>query len=154
MPDDENRRMRPTPATLSAARLFLLERWRERHAEIDPDGPPPTDLSGSCKFTSQFAAKVFGGRVEGNPFHQWVRLEDGTPIDLNEGSDDVATLMRGEIPEYMAAHARATMATLPRKPYRHDSRHMRRADTKRSNRSCAQRVDAWVKRFLSEANGR
>ena len=80
------------------ARAFALLMWQERHDEkaaewkaatgSDWTRERPADLSSSCKFTSLFAAVVFGGEMKGNYDHQFAAA-DGKIIDLNAEADDV-----------------------------------------------------------------
>lgn len=56
----------PSEEAVQAAKVFLLQKWIERHHELEKSGPEPTDLSDSCKFTSIFASVVFGGEITGN----------------------------------------------------------------------------------------
>jgi hypothetical protein len=114
-----------TPDAVALARAFVFERWRERQAILGH--PDPADLSGSCKFTSLFAARIFGGLRKGNDMHEHVRLPDGSVLDLNAGAADVAALAD---------------------PYRHDPAFWNNPDHRESVRSCGPRVDAWARIFL------
>lgn len=118
-----------TPALVAAARDFALARWRERAAEYG--APPPDDLTGSCKFTSLFAALVFGGRLRGNKDHQFVELPDGARLDLNAGARDVRRL---------GTHAHTHERTFWANPEHRDAM-----------RTCEARARAWAERFLAEA---
>jgi hypothetical protein len=127
----------PNDDNLSAASAFALEMWRRRWEDRRDswleefgclDGfreRRPEDLSGSCKFTSLFAAAVFGGAIDGNFEHQYA-VKDGAIIDLNLEAEDVRSLA--------APHARD--------PLFFGSR-----DHLASMRTCAPRVNAWLAEF-------
>jgi hypothetical protein len=95
-----------------------------------------------------FAAEVFGGQVRGNFFHQWVALPDGQHLDLNDEAQDVADMLRGEIPADTSAYAAASRKRLPASLYTHDPRHMKTRDNRDSMASIRPRVDRWVAEFL------
>jgi hypothetical protein len=133
-----------TQANLAMARKFVFEKWRERAQDLG--NPIPTDLSGSCKFTSRFALEVFGGEIQGNFFHQWVELR-GLIIDLNEHSHDVAELAAGRIPGQMLAYAQASRRMVPADLYTHDALSLRSPDHRESMASVAPRVTRWVAQF-------
>lgn len=135
-----------TPQNIAAAKTFVLQKWRERAQELGRDDP--LDLADACKFTSLFAAKVFGGAVRGNFFHQWVELPDGRTLDLNDEAADVITMLRGEIPDGSKAYAAMMRKTLPQPVHTHDERHMRRRDNRQSMASVRPRVQRWVDEFL------
>ena len=78
--------LHPSAENIELARSFCMEKWVERAAELGKTCP--TDLSGSCKFTSLFAKLVFGGEIEGNEQHQFNVIEDDL-LDLNAGAGDV-----------------------------------------------------------------
>jgi RNA:NAD 2'-phosphotransferase (TPT1/KptA family)/8-oxo-dGTP pyrophosphatase MutT (NUDIX family)/ribosomal protein L32 len=71
-----------TDEWINRAKLFLKDKWAERHKELQREGVP-TDLKGACKFASLFAQKLFGGKIMGNPNHQVVRHGMGF-IDLTD----------------------------------------------------------------------
>ncbi len=121
-----------TPQNVALAQAFVLARWQERHDERfgSDEGSlrfRPTDLSSSCKFSSIFALAVFGGKLEGNPDHQFVRLSDGQVLDLNHGAQDVLEL--GE------------------RAHRHNPAWWGCRDHKASLKSCLPRALAWVAQF-------
>ncbi len=139
-----------TPETLELARLFVMERWRERAAEIG--NPEPADLSGSCKFSSLFAQAVFGGEIQGNYEHQFVRLENGGVLDLNEGAGDVQALreraMSGEGTGWqMPNPARPWHKVWVGDPHDHDPEWFGCPDHRDSMRSCMPRVRRWLALF-------
>ena len=90
--------LEPSPDNVEAAATFAFAKWRERWAEKKADweksvgSPFPEaecdDLSGSCKFTSVFAAVVFDYGIDGNHDHQFA-IRKGHVIDLNAGAADV-----------------------------------------------------------------
>jgi len=124
-----------TEENVSAAKAFVLSKWQERHDARATEweqamGRPyynerPTDLSSSCKFTSVFAAVVFGGEIEGNEAHQFAVVE-GRVVDLNEDAGDVA----------------GTEGI-----YRNDPVFMWSRDHKESMESCLPRVADWIGEF-------
>lgn len=120
--------LEPSDDNIASAKAFVLKKWKERAAERY--SPEPTDLTSSCKFTSLFANKVFGGKIKGNWQHQFVQLPDGKIIDLNIEAEDVKRLGQ-------QAHA-------------HDESFWRKnPEHKESMISCVPRVNTWVKEFRS-----
>lgn len=126
----------PEPDAVELARGFLFEKWVERWQErvqrqSRAFGPGcrlperPVDLSGSCKFTSMFAAVVFGGRIAGNADHQYA-VVNGRILDLNEHAKDVRELDS---------------------PYEHDADFFGNPDHVESLESCADRVSRWIAEF-------
>lgn len=125
----------PSQENIARAREFALEAWQERHdwlaaqwkKEVGSDWtrPRPVDLTGSCKFTSMFAAVVFGGHIEGNYEHQYA-VVNNVILDLNEDASDVV----GN-PE---AHE-------------HDPDFFFSPDHIQSLESCLPRVRNWLQRF-------
>jgi hypothetical protein len=74
------------PATaewVNRAKLFLKDKWEERHKELQREGVP-TDLKGACKFASLFAHKLFGGKMVGTAEHQALSLGGGNMLDLTD----------------------------------------------------------------------
>lgn len=136
-----------TPQNIAAAKQFVFAKWQVRAKEMGRD--EPVDLSSACKFASLFAAEVFGGHVRGNFFHQWVELPDGKHLDLNDEAQDVATMLRGEIPDADKAYAELRRVRLPQPLYTHDGRHMRTRDNRDSMASVQPRVASWVAEFLA-----
>jgi len=135
-----------TPENIAAAKRFVFGKWQERAKELGRDDP--IDLTDACKFTSLFAAMVFGGTMRGNFFHQWIELPDGRTLDLNDEAADVITMLRGEIPDASKDYAIMMRKKLPRSLYTHDERHMRRRDNRQSVASVRPRVERWVDEFL------
>ena len=120
-------RIEATRANLSLARRICLAGWRERAAERG--SPEPVDLSGSCKFTSMFAAEIFGGEMRGNEEHQFCQLAGGRIIDLNHDAADVQRM---------------------EDPHVHDPGFWGNPDHAASLESCRSRVGLWVSQFLQE----
>ena len=112
---------------LAMARDFVFRKWTERAAERG--NPVPTDLSGSCKFSSLFAASVFGAQMHGNSDHQFCRLPSGQILDLNADAADVKALKR---------------------PWRHDRGFWNNPDHRDAMDSCGPRVDRWLADFAAE----
>jgi hypothetical protein len=121
-----------TERNIKLAKAFVFDKWKERAYErmggLDSYSPP-TDLSNSCKFTSQFVKNIFGGTIQGNFDHQYV-VKDGAIIDLNIDAKDVKTL--GD------------------KAHVHDPKFFGKRDHKASMKSCEPRVAAWTQEFLSK----
>lgn len=116
-----------TPKNIEKAKAFVLAKWKERaeergHAE-------PEDLSSSCKFSSLFAHRIFGGKLQGNYDHQYV-VVDGEIVDLNVDAKDVRDLMDDGID-----------------PHEHDSDFWGNEDHLESLASCDARVYKWVQEF-------
>jgi hypothetical protein len=133
----ESRYITPTDEIIEKAKAFCLRKWVERHIERFPglaaDRPDmtPTDLSYSCKFTSLFAQKLFGGVLRGNYHHQYL-ISNGKKIDLNIDAADVKRLGK--------------------KAYRHDAKFFGNRHHQASLDSCMPRVNQWVEEFKSELN--
>ena len=134
-----------TPENIAAAKRFVFDKWRERAKELGR--ADPIDLSDACKFTSLFAATVFGGTMHGNFFHQWVELPDGRTLDLNDEAADVITMLRGEIPDDAKPYA-AEMRKKLLPLYTPDVRHMRSRGNRQSMASVRPRVQRWADEFL------
>lgn len=116
-----------SPENVAAAAAFAFDRWRERAAELGLR--EPRDLSGACKFCALFAKTLFGGAVDGNDEHVFVRA-DGEIVDLSAGSADVAGMDD---------------------PYGSDPEHLRSEDLHYSLSTCLRRVRAWVAAFPTPA---
>lgn len=138
-----------TPENIAAAKEFVFAKWIERAKEYGHDAP--VDLSSACKFASLFAAEVFDGQVRGNFFHQWVELPNGQRLDLNDEAEDVATMLRGEIPADTQDYAALSRKRLPKPLYTHDPRHMRSRDNRDSMASIKPRVMRWADEFLKNS---
>jgi hypothetical protein len=124
----------PIPATdetVALARDFVMRMWQERAAERGLE--IPMDLSRSCKFSSLFAATVFGGTRKGNDNHEFLVLSDRRIIDLNADAEDVRS-----IPD----------------PYRHDPVFWNNPDHRDSIASCKGRVSQWITRFVRDHHHR
>lgn len=112
-----------SPENVAAAAGFALDRWRERALELGR--VEPSDLSGACKFCALFAKALFGGAVDGNDEHVFVRV-DGGIVDLSAASADVACLDD---------------------PYASDEAHLWNEDLHYSLSTCLARVRTWVANF-------
>lgn len=126
-------RLPATAANIKRAHTFCLAQWQQRHLERHGEGGRawmPTDLSSACKFTSLFAQAVFGGALEGNEDHQFVRLPSGDILDLNTASQDVVELGS--------------------KAHQHDPAWWGNADHRKSMTSCQPRVEAWLQAVEKE----
>lgn len=110
-----------TPKNIEKATKFLARKWRERARERGHD--LPCNLSGACKFVALFTQEVFGGDLEANWKHTWVRL-NGEVLDLTGGVD--------------STH------------YVKDRSFMRRREFKESLDSCRPRVAEWARLFREE----
>lgn len=128
-----------TQDAIDRAKSFCLEKWKERWRDRHPNGPTwtaicgwdyePEDLSSSCKFTSLFAREVFGGEILGNSDHQFVRLHNGSILDLNAEAADVREMDD---------------------PYEIDLDFFGSPDHAESMESCLPRVQAWVEEFSKQ----
>lgn len=109
--------------SVAAAMAFAFDRWRERAAELGLD--EPRDLSGACKFCALFAKALFGGAVDGNFEHVFVRV-DGEVVDLSGASVDVAAM---------------------EEPYASDPEHLELEDLHYSFGTCLRRVGSWLEAY-------
>lgn len=75
--------------TLGLANEAMDRLWEERLKERGRE--PSDDRSGSCKFASLLARQLFGGSLDGNYYHVFVRRK-GKILDLNEHQKDVAEM--------------------------------------------------------------
>lgn len=114
-----------TPENIALAKEFVMQKWRER--AVERGLPEPADLTNSCKFSSLFAQKIFGGQIRGNENHQFVRSDDGQIIDLNIDAADVKKL--GDL-----AHL-------------HDRRWFGNRDHRDSMAFCEPRAEQWAAEF-------
>lgn len=114
--------MNATPDIVEAARKFIAKKWAERAKELGREKPENTKTA--CKFASMFAHRVFGGTLEGNARHQYLRTADGHVLDLTDWSDESA--------------------------YRHDASFFHNPEHAESMSSCKQRVDSWVAEFVQK----
>lgn len=131
----DNLPLEPTADNIEMAATFAFAMWRERWLEQKADWESkvgtlyeteePTDLSGSCKFSSVFAALVFDADIDGNYDHQFA-VKKGRIIDLNAGAADVAGMA---------------------KPYSLDPIFFGSRDHMASMKSCIPRVVSWLRAF-------
>lgn len=119
----------PSRAAIAAAKRFLLAQWQDRAAEYGR--APVSTLQNACKFSSLFAWMVFGGRLEGNADHQWVRLAGGQLLDLSDYAG---------YRFYPSGVA-----------YGPDPAFWLNPEHRRSLDACAERVNAWVATFIARA---
>lgn len=77
------------PANLALAQEALNHLWSERLEERGYEKLP--GRGGSCKFAALLARELFGGRLDGNLDHVFVR-KDKAIFDLNEQEEDVLIL--------------------------------------------------------------
>jgi hypothetical protein len=123
----------PLPATVenvTKAHDFVFEKWKERARENRRE--EPLDLSFSCKFSSMFAQRIFGGEIQGNYDHQFLRLDNGEIVDLNKDAADVQAIVDDD-----------------EDPYHHDDDFFGSPDHRDSMDSCQPRVDQWVDEFTA-----
>lgn len=131
-----------------APRDFVLTKWQERAAERGL--PEPRDLSMACKFAAAFAQGVYGGDIEANELHTWVRL-NGQVIDLTHTSHDTQMLYRGEVPESMKHYVDAHEVEMG-ELYSPDEHFMASPDFKESMASNRPRVEAWLVEYRAQCN--
>ncbi|MEG0868905.1 MAG: hypothetical protein RSG77_17885 [Hafnia sp.] len=116
--------------TLNLARNFVLDRWQARAKELGLD--KPEDLTNSCKFSSLFVQRIFGGSIEANECHCYNRI-NGIVVDLNEFAMDVLGMDE---------------------PYLEDPDFLEEPEFHESLSSCQARVSAWVSGFYELAQER
>lgn len=121
----QQKRLDPTPENIELAREFVFGKWKER--AIERGQPEPSDLSYACKFSSMFAQRIFGGEVQGNLDHQYLRTWDGNIVDLNIDAEDVKML--GDDAHW------------------HDEGWFGCPEHNESIASCRPRVEKWVREF-------
>jgi len=118
-----------TPSNLDLANQALDQLWAERLEERGYEKPP--GRGGSCKFAALLGRELFGGRLDGNLDHVFVR-KDRKVLDLNEQQDDVLILGA-------AAHL-STPWVLEYEEYRE------------SLASCMPRVQRWAQWVMEHPN--
>ncbi len=111
------------------AKVFVFRKWCEKAAERR--APPPTDLSGSCKFGSLFMNQVFGGSICGHYEHQY-NIIGGRIVDLSHDAIDVGRITN---------------------PYLHEPGFFAIPEKQASLNGCLPRVELWVTQFLEEIKG-
>ena len=136
----------PNPDNIARASDFAMRMWAERTVSRNrdrvaaglPQEPLPTDLSGSCKFTSMFATRVFGGKGRGNEQHQYASVPGYGNLDLNADAADV-----------MAMRTDAD-GSLSLDPCWHHRKFWGNREHREAMASCVPRVDAWMAAFAAE----
>lgn len=138
--DTNNLPIEPTDENIRIASEFVMAKWTDRWSQQKSEGEAmtttpyqhdePSDLSGSCKFSSIFAALVFDAVIDGNENHQFA-MKDGAVIDLNADASDVLTQEH---------------------PYRLDPIFFGSRDHIKSMKSCMPRIIGWVKEFDETLN--
>lgn len=108
------------------AKVFVFRKWCERAAERS--APPPTDLSGSCKYGSLFMNYIFGGSICGHYEHQY-NIIGGRIVDLSHDAIDVGRI---------------------RNPYLHEPDFFDIPEKQVSLNSCLPRVERWAAQFMLE----
>lgn len=144
-----------TPQNLQLAKDFVFLKWKERSKERGDFAP--TDLSGSCKFSSMFAQKIFGGKLAGNENHQYVML-NGTIIDLNIDAEDVVNFQKEYDRDGFIGYKKSKYGWMEwhGPPHEHDEIFFNNQDHRESMKSCRPRVNQWVEEFkeiLSQNTG-
>lgn len=119
-----------TPENLKSAKDFALRKWQERAAERGYR--KPKDLSDACKFCSEFAANLFGGKTKGNYHHQFAVVNNYI-VDLAENSKNVKDLKARGVD-----------------PYKHDPAFWGNPDHKESIKSIQPRIKKWRTQFAEE----
>ena len=112
-----------TDENLRKAREFVFVKWKERAQERGDK--IPEDLAKSCKFSTLFIKKLFGGSIQGNVDHQY-NVIDGKIIDINKDAKDVLRLEN---------------------PYNHDPKFFGNPEHMDSMKTCIERVNIWVEEF-------
>lgn len=114
--------------TLNLARAFVFKQWIARAIELGHQ-PLPMDLTNSCKFSSLFAQRVFGGTIEANESHCFNRI-NGKVVDINEFAMDTISLDE---------------------PHECDEYFMEEPEFHESMTSCLPRVERWCDEFIIQA---
>lgn len=114
---------------LRLVNLALDNLWAERCFEREVGF---NRREGSCKFAALLCRSVFGGRIDGNYDHVFVRLNSGEILDINSNQSDVKRLGN--------------------KAYKNDMEVLRHPDYMDSFASCIPRVNRWVEWFENEAS--
>lgn len=130
-------KMTPTPELVAQAKAFALAKWKERWEKEEKryGDPEPINLSNACRFCALFARELFGGRIRANYYHCWVRLDDGTVLDLTDGVDAERF---GVSPKRLVTASRDFMFDAPGIPNKEFWDNMR---------TCLPRVRQWSEEF-------
>lgn len=108
------------------AKVFVFRKWCEM--VVERCAPPPTDLSGSCKYGSLFMNSIFGGAIHGHYEHQY-NIINGRIVDLSHDAIDVGKIIN---------------------PYHHEPEFFEIPENQISLNGCLPRVERWVSQFLTE----
>jgi hypothetical protein len=108
------------------AKVFAFRKWCE--FAIERKARQPEDLSGACKYGSQFMRQIFGGTIEGHFEHQFNRI-NGRLVDLGHDAQDVGRM---------------------RYPYLHEAGYFDVPEQQAAMRACLPRVASWVEAFMGE----
>lgn len=111
------------------AKGFVYRMWCE--FAIERKLARPDDLSGACKYGSQFMRQVFGGSIEGHYAHQYNRI-DGRLIDLGHDAFDVGRMSN---------------------PYLHEADYFDVPEQRAAMLACLPRVTRWTEDFMRERGG-
>lgn len=113
-------------AQFARAKDFAFRMWCELAAERRL--APPDDLSGACKYGSQFVRQLFGGVIEGHFEHQYNRIA-GRLVDLGHDARDVGRM---------------------RQPYLHEAEYFEIPEHQARLEACMPRVMRWTEAFMRE----
>jgi hypothetical protein len=111
------------------AKVFVFRQWCVLACERSV--LRPEDLSGACKYGSQFMRLVFGGCIEGHYEHQYNRIT-GRLVDLGHDALDVGRM---------------------RFPYAHEADYFELPEQQEAMRACLPRVSRWADDFVDEVLG-
>lgn len=108
------------------AKEFVFRQWCAFASERQ--ALRPEDLSGACKYGSQFMRLIFGGSIEGHYEHQYNRIA-GRLVDLGHDAQDVGRM---------------------RFPYLHEAGYFELPEQQAAMRACLPRVGRWAEAFMGE----
>lgn len=120
-------RYKVSKKNLRLANITLDNLWAERCFEREVSF---NRREGSCKFAALLCRSLFGGHIDGNYDHVFLRLNNGETLDINAHQRDVKLF--GE-----SAHIS-------------DIKKLSHPDYMDSLGSCMPRVERWVEWFESE----
>lgn len=139
--DDFSRFLVESDSPKPSVDAFLLTKWQERATERGL--PTPNDLSGACKFAAAFAQGIFGGKLEANELHTWLR-NGSINVDFTKDSADTRDLIAGRVPASMQAYVNHFKIEVPEDIYEADRSFMKSRDFKNSIQANHERVTDWV----------